>query len=84
MNATQKNDTAGKDRLDINLVYNEIEKMCEQYLNNTYDLLEFEALPSVINETIAVLSMQSFKEKYEFEQINETCFRIKLRGFNIV
>ena len=67
------------DRLNINLTRKAIESNCEKYLKNASDILVFEALPEVINETLEVLSMKTFQDKWEFEQISESCFKIKQR-----
>ena len=60
-----------------------IEKQCDKYLKNNQDIFEFEALPEVLDNAIVVLSDFNFQEKYEFEQISNTVFRIKLRDFNL-
>ena len=71
------------DRLNVNLTRKAIETNCDKYLKNARDILEFEALPSVINETLEVLASKSFQDKYEFSQISESCFRIKQRELNL-
>ena len=77
-------DNVSMEHLSANLIRKSIEECCDEYLKSASDILEFEALPNAINETLEVLSMRSFQEKFEFEQISETCFRIKLRELNLM
>ena len=81
---TKKNDTVNKDRLNTSLVRKAIEEQCNIYLKNNQDILEFEALPNALDETVNVLSDYSFQERYEFEQVSNSVFRIKLRDINLL
>ena len=81
--ARRKDDTP-MERLEYNRVRATIEEQCEKYLKNGEDIFEFEALPSAIDATLACLESQQFAEKYEFSQISETCFLVRLRELNIL
>ena len=83
-NNYNQTDTTSMEHLSTSLVRKAIEEMCDKYLQSASDILEFEALPNAINETLEILTTSSFQEKYEFEQINASCFRIKLRELNLM
>ena len=77
-------DTAPMERLEYNRVRATIEEYCEQYLKVTDDIFQFEALPSAIDATLACLESKQFMEKYEFSQISETCFIVRMRELDIL
>lgn len=79
-----KKDNSSSERLERNRVRATIESLCEDRLKDSTDLLTFEALPNAINEVISVLEEPVFAEKYEFMQISETLFKIKLRELGII
>lgn len=79
-----KKDNSSTERLERNKVRASIESMCEDRLKDSDDILTFEALPSAINDVISVLEEPVIAEKYEFAQISETLFQIKLRELDIM
>ena len=79
-----KKDNSSTERLERNKVRASIESMCEDRLKDSDDILTFEALPSAINDVISVLEEPVVAEKYEFAQISETLFQIKLRELDIM
>lgn len=79
-----KKDNSSTERLERNKVRASIESMCEDRLKDSDDILTFEALPSAINDVISVLEDPVIAEKYEFAQISETLFQIKLRELDIM
>lgn len=79
-----KKDTSSSERLERNRVRASIEAMCEDRLKDSSDILTFEALPSAINDVISVLEEPVLAEKYEFAQISETLFQIKMRELDVM
>lgn len=78
-----RKDTSSAERLERNRVRASIEVMCEDRLKTSDDILTFEALPSAINDVIFVLEEPIIAEKYEYIQISETLFQIKMRELDI-
>ena len=78
-----KKDTSSTERLERNRVRASIEAMCVDRLKDSNDILTFEALPSAISDVISVLEEPVLAEKYEFAQIDETLFQIKMRELDI-
>lgn len=76
--------TLSTEKFEINRVRATIEKYCEKYLKDSDDIFTFEALPSALDATIDVVESRSFQEKYEFEQVSETCFRVRQRELDIM
>lgn len=79
-----KKDNSSSERLERNRVRATIESMCESRLTDSSDILTFEALPNAINDVISVLEEPVLSEKYEFVQVSETLFKIKLRELDII
>lgn len=79
-----KKDTSSTERLERNRVRASIESMCEDRLKDSNDILTFEALPSAINDVVSVLEEPVLAEKYEFVQVSETLFKIKLKELDII
>ena len=84
LNMWSKKDTTPMERLEYNRVQMTIEAQCETYLKTPTDIYKFEALPSAIDATLTALESKSFQEKYEFNQVSETCFIVRLRELNIL
>lgn len=81
---SKKKDTLPLERLEYNRVRATIEENCEKYLLSVDDIFKFEALPSALDATLAVLEGVAFMEKYEFTQVSETCFEVRLRELDIL
>ena len=79
-----KKDNSSTERLERNRVRASIEAMCEDRLKDSSDILTFEALPSAINDVISVLEEPVLAEIYEFAQISETLFQIKMRELDVL
>lgn len=80
----KKRDTAPMERLEYNRVRATIEEMCEKYLTDSDSIFKFEALPSAMDSTLSVLESNEFQEKYEFSQVSETCFIVRMRELNLL
>lgn len=80
----RKVDKVPMERLEYSKVRNTIEEYCEKYLVNPNDIFKFEALPNAIDSTIQVLESPQFQEKYEFNQVSETCFIVRLKLLDIL
>lgn len=78
-----KKDNSSSERLERNKVRATIEAMCEDRLKDSSDIFTFEALPNAINDVISVLEEPVLAEKYEFVQVSETLFKIKLKELDI-
>lgn len=72
------------ERLEYNRVRATIEEQCEKYLKDSDDIYKFESLPNAIDATLACLESTQFLEKYEFSQVSETCFIVRLRELDIL
>lgn len=82
--AYRNKDNTPTERLEYNRVRATIEAYCEEYLMDVNQILKFEALPSAIDATLAYLDSKQFNEKYEFQQVSETIFLVKLRVLDIL
>ena len=80
----RKVDKVPMERLEYSKVRNTIEEYCEKYLVSPNDIFKFEALPNAIDSTIQVLESPQFQEKYEFNQVSETCFIVRLKLLDIL
>lgn len=80
----KRNDTTANDRFEYNKVKLTIETLCSRYLSDVNDIFIFEAMPSVIDNVLACLESQDFLEAYEFQQVSETCFAVKLHEVNLL
>lgn len=78
-----KKDKTSFERLELNKVKSTIESLCDQYLENPNDILTFEALPSAIEYVVELFTSGVLSEKYEYDQITDTLFRIKLRELEL-
>lgn len=78
-----KKDNSSSERLERNKARAYIERMCEERLKDSNDILTFEALPNAINDVISVLEEPIIAEKYDFIQISETLFQIKMKDLEI-
>ena len=65
-------------------VQNTIEKLCQEYLVETDDKLKIEVLPERMQEAVSALQNPLFLEKYEFQQISDSCFLLKLRELDLI
>lgn len=77
-------DTKPVERFDYSKVRSTIEDACNKYLKDSSDVLTFEALPSAIDSTLLVLQSQAFKESYEFEQVSETLFKVRMKDIDLL
>lgn len=69
--------------LEKNKVRSTIENMCKEYLVDFDDVLTFEALPTALDNTLAVITEPELNEKYEFYQEDETIFCARLRELDV-
>lgn len=81
---SKRKDLSPMERLEYNRVRATIEEQCAKYLQDSDDIYKFEALPNAIDATLACLESKQFLEKYEFNQVSETCFIVHLRELNIL
>lgn len=79
-----KKDNTPVERLELSKVRSTLEEQCEKYLVDTDDIYQFEALPSAINFIIEILDMPSFTEKYEYAQVSETVFEVRLKSLDLL
>lgn len=84
MDQSNRRDNTPMERLEYSHVKTTIEAQCERYLHNSGDVLRIEALPSAIDATIACMESLDFLEKYEFQQVSETCFDIRLHELELL
>ena len=80
----KKKDNTPMERLEYNRVRATIEEMCDKYLLDSDSIFKFEALPSAMDSTLAVLESSEFQEKYEFSQVSETCFLVRMRELELL
>ena len=76
-------DKTGGALLEKTKVRNAIESMCQVYLVDFDDTLTFEALPEALDSTLAVIEEPSLTSKYDFTQISETLFQVRLKDLNM-
>ena len=82
--SSKRRDNTPMERLEYNRVRATIEEQCERYLRDSEDIFKFEALPNAIDATLACLESEQFLERYEFSQVSETCFIVRLRELDIL
>lgn len=80
----KRRDDAPLERLEYNRVRSTIEEQCAKYLKYSDDIFKFEALPNAIDATLACLESPQFLERYEFNQVSETCFVVRLKELDIL
>lgn len=76
-------DNSNSTRYERNRTRVNIENMLKEYLREPGDTLTFEALPSVLNSTLAVLAEGSLGDIYDIEQIDKTLFVATLREVGV-
>ena len=79
-----KKDDAPVERFNYNKISATIEQYCQEYLKDSDSQFIFEALPDAIDLTLEFLDSKKFQEVYEYQQVSQTCFKVKLREFNII
>lgn len=79
----RQKDTTSVERFEVSKVRITIEALCEKYLVDLGDVFKFEALPSAIDATLECLESPQFLEKYEFAQISDTVFAVRLHEIDI-
>lgn len=84
MQVGKRRDDVLMERLEYNRVRATIEEQCAKYLKYSDDVFKFEALPSAIDATLACLESPQFLERYEFNQVSETCFIVRLKELDIL
>ena len=80
----KKTDKIPTEKLETSKVRSTIENLCQEYLKDSDDRLKIEALPEALDATVTILDSPIFLEKYEFNQIDECCFEIKLRELDLI
>ena len=80
----KRKDNTPMERFEYNKVRVTIEAQCTKYLQELDDVFTFEALPSDIDATLACLESPQFMEKYEFTQVTETCFAVRLKELDLL
>ena len=80
----QKRDNTPMERLEYNRVRATIEELCDKYLHDSDSILKFEALPTAMDSTLSVLESKEFQEKFEFAQVSETCFIVRMRELDLL
>lgn len=83
MQVMKHKDVIPMERLEYNRVRMAIEEQCSKYLRDVDDELTFEALPSAIDAALAFLESPQFLEKYEFAQVSESCFVVRMKELEI-
>ena len=77
-------DDVQSDRYDYNKVKSAIEATCEKYLRGSDDILTIEIMPNVLDWALSYLTSEEFLENYEFSQVNETLFKVKLKEIDLI
>ena len=80
----KKTDKIPMEKLEISQVQNTIEQLCNEYLVETDDQLKIEVLPERMQAAVTALQNPLFLEKYEFQQISDSCFLLKLRELDLI
>ena len=78
-----KKDKTSLERYNYNNIRASIENMCGKYLVNAGDILVFEVNPELLDATIDCLEGTKFQDKYEFAQVEETLFSVRLREIEL-
>lgn len=82
LNKKQK-DSAPAERYEVNMVYTEIDKLCQQYLRSEGDILTIEFRPDRLQACIAAVELPKFQERYLYTQVSEELFQFQLRGLDL-
>lgn len=84
LNETSKRkDNTPLEKLNYSRVSQAIEDMCKKYLQAPGDVLRFEAAPGALDATLACLESPSFLDKYNFNQVSDTCFDVAEKVIDI-
>ena len=77
-------DKGSSERLEKNRVRVAIEGACSEFLTDFNSVLTFEALPNALDGTLAVIEEPSLTAKYDFYQVSETIFQVRLKEINLL
>lgn len=69
--------------LDKNRIKVEIESHCEQYLDSTNDILEFEVKEDDLDYVLTIVETEQIN-RYDIFQIDRTLFGAKLREVDLI
>lgn len=65
--------------LELNYKIQSIDSMAEEYLENFDDELEFEVYPNTLALAMKAMNSEELTDKYEFSQISNTMFSVRLK-----
>lgn len=82
--SADKRDNTPSERLEYRRVGIAIEELCDEYLKNSTDILDIEALPAVLDSTLAFLESDRFLDQFEFSQVSETIFMLRKRALDLL
>jgi len=79
----KRRDNSPVERLAYSRVHQAIEELCKLYLKETGDIFVFEALPESLDAALTCLESKDFLDKYNFNQISDTCFEVSEKVIDI-
>lgn len=80
----KKTDNTSVEHLEKNRIRSALDELCNKYLDGDTNVLEFEALPKALPYVVAILEEPLFLERYEFEQVSESIFRIRAKEIDLL
>lgn len=84
VSSMRKTDNTSQEHLEKNRIRSTLESMCDKMLTDGTSILEFEALPNALPYVVSILEEPMFLEKYEFEQVSESLFKIRPKEINLM
>lgn len=80
----KKKDTTSMEHLEKNRIRSTIEGLCNKYLVTSDAILEFEASKSALPYVVSILEEPLFLEKYDFMQMTESLFQMRMKEINLM
>lgn len=80
----KKTDNTSTEHLEKNRIRSTIEDLCNKHLTDGDYVLEFEALPSSLPYVVSILEEPMFLERYEFQQVSESIFQMRMKEINLI
>lgn len=83
VDSMKKTDNTSTEHLTKNRIRSSLEETILTKLTDSSMILEFEALPSALPYVISILEEPLFLERFEFQQVSETLFQVRVREIEL-
>ena len=76
-------DNTSVEHLESNEYRNNLETLCDRYLVDDDTILEFECSEKALPYVVVILEEPNFLKRYEFQQVSDSLFQIRLRSLDL-